>query len=128
MSEFKRMKKYLNTDRDCTLCYDSPYSEYMDGLYFEAISKLADTYEELFIEPSIQCGMGGVFATFVIDGRTYETHWDFECECETLEEMAMECETEEELINAIKGYIESHLEDAECCDEDEEYFDDEEDE
>ena len=86
MSTFNEMKKYRAKHPECNLCYDSPYSDYIAGLYGDAESVLAETYQDLYIEPSVQCGRGGVFASFVCDGTYYRTNWDFESECETLAE------------------------------------------
>ena len=112
MSTFKKMKKYLAKQNDTTLAYDSPFSDYIDGLYAEAVEKLSEQYEGLYIEPSIQCGMGGVFASFRYEDVHYSTNWDFECECETIECLADEADTEEELINSIYEYLNDKLADA----------------
>ena len=120
MSEFKRMKKYLANDPECDLCYNSPFSDYIDSLYYYATKRLEKDYDNLFIEPSVQCGMGGVFASFTVDGVLYQTNWDYECECEIIAEYAMEAKSEEALINCIYEYVKSQLVDAEPLDEEDE--------
>lgn len=128
MSNFKAMKKYLKKNEGCDLCYDSPFSDYIDNLYVTATFKLDERFTDLSIEPSTQCGMGGVFATYVYEGKTYETHWDYEGECESIMEFIEECNSEEELIECIKNYLENKLSEAELCEydeDDEEYEEDE---
>ena len=124
---FREMKKAWAKGLIDDLVYDSAYSDYIDNCYCTATERLAEQYPELYIEPSIQCGRGGVFASYTIDGVTYRTNWDYEGECESIGEMVDECDTEDEFINCLVGYLSSQLEDAES-DEDEEDCEESEDE
>lgn len=117
VSKFSKMKKQLNAGEIENLCYDSEYSEYIDSLYGQATDKLNSDYSELYIEPSVQAGRGGVFAWYEADGVTYRTHWDYESECEAIEDMIADCKNDKELVDAIARYIDSHLEDAEPSDD-----------
>lgn len=128
MSRFTEMKNYIKEHDDVYLAYDSPYSDYIDELYGSALSSLSEKYEDLLVEPSIQCGRGGVFASFTHEEKQYSTNWDYEDECEAIDELAQECETEEEFMNALYAYIEGQLEFAhpEYDDEDEEADEEEE--
>lgn len=122
---FNEMKKALQNDE--LYNYAAVSDEYMDYVncrYGDAADRLIKQYEDLYIEPSTQCGRGGVFATYTVDGVIYRTNWDFECECESIDEMILDCDSEEEFINALCSYIEGKLEDAEPDDDEE----DEEDE
>ena len=119
MSHFENMKKYLQEYEERDICYDSPFSEYIDDLYNEAVSNLSTRYKYLVVEPSIQAGDGGNFATFTYEGKGYEAYWDFATECEAITEHAMECQTEEELIKAIESYIEARLKNAKEVHDDE---------
>lgn len=112
MSQFKQLKEYLSKDRNGYVCYDSPYSGYIDDLYCQAVSKLEGTYSSLYVEPSIMGGQGRNFAFFTQEGVTYSANWDFEQECVKIEQFAVECRTETELITAICSYIEDRLENA----------------
>lgn len=119
---FEEMKAYLeeNEDLDGQFGYDDQYADYVNGVYGEAVEEAShEVGDDIFVEPSIQGGMGGVFMTC----EKGSTNWDFESECDTLLDYAMEAETEEEFKNLIKGFILSKYE--ECVPEDDE--DDEED-
>ena len=119
MSIFNKMKKYLSTDFDCDFCCDSPFVDYINELYSDALAILSKDYNDLFVEASTQCGRGGVFAQYTVNGTTFEAHWDFQCECEAILEFAENAHTEEELIQSIASYIEGYLEESEeLCDED----------
>lgn len=125
MSTFEQMKKYLNKHEDCDLCYDSPYSDYINDLYFQAQEMLSEQFPELFIEPSIRGGEGGMFATYVIEGKTYHTDWDFRGECYSIEGFVDDCTSEKQLIECIKNFLENHLSDAEPYEYDDEECDEE---
>lgn len=120
MSKFHEMKDYIKEKEDYHLAYDSPFSDYIDKLYSDATAKLSEEYSDLFVEPSIQCGRGRVFATYVCDGVTYHTNWDFESECEAIFELASGSETEEEFCECIRSYLDSKLSDADIADDEEE--------
>ena len=121
---FEEMKAWLQSPEaeDYQFGYDDPYADYVGGIYADATEEVGRqmTDADIFIEPSIQAGMGGVFMTC----KNGSTSWDFESECETLAEYAMEAETEEEFKQSIVGFLLSKYED--CVpedDEDDEYED-----
>lgn len=118
---FNNAKAALLSGELDDLVYDSPYSDYIDGLYSKAVEQLCENYYDLFIEPSIQAGCGGVFAQYEYAGVVYEARWDFECECERIDELFVECNTEQEVVNGIYAYIEAKLEDASPVDDDDDY-------
>lgn len=109
---FNSMKTALTAGKIDDLVYDSAYTEYIDEIYMDIVEELCEKYKDLYIEPSIQAGSGGVFATFVSDGETYKNNWDYRTECERIEEFAVDAETEEEFKSLIKEYIVSKLNDA----------------
>lgn len=119
---FEEMKAWLQTPaaEDYQFGYDDPYADYLWGIYGDAEREVGEQMNDadIFIEPSIQGGMGGVFMTC----KNGSTSWDFESECETLAEYVMEAESEEELKNAIVGYLLSKYE--ECVPEDGDLEDD----
>ena len=120
MSIFNEMKDYYEEHNDSDLVWESPCNEYINDLYARAVEELSEHYKNLFIEPSIQAGRGGNFATFERDGVIYTTNWSYEDECEIIQEYAEEADTEEELVHFIKRYIESHLKDVDPEDDEEE--------
>lgn len=117
---FEKLKAWLKTDAvaDYQFGYDSPYDDYVNVLYGDAVSKLQKQTgdKSIFVEPSIQCGRGCV-VMYTKDGRN---QWDFEDECETLLELAKDAETEEELISNIESYLTGKYEDRVAEGEDEE--------
>lgn len=117
-SQFRQMKSALADDEIYDLVYNSEYSDYIDELYNKASDKVAKNYSELFIEPSIQSGMGSVFATFESDGVVYRAIWDYQSECEDIESLIMECKSETQLVNAISKYITQQLQKARPIDDD----------
>lgn len=119
---FNEMKKALENDEiyGYYACESDEYMDYVNCCYYEATNKLAEKYEDLFIEPSTQCGMGGVFATYTVDGVIYRVNWDYESECASIDEIIMECNNKEQFINSLCSYIEGMLEDAEPDDEEDE--------
>lgn len=115
----KKMQKAY--DRiDNYFCESDEFMDYIDCCYGEATEKLSEKYTDLYIEPSTQCGRGGVFATYTVDGVIYRVNWDYESECECIDDYVLNCNSEEEFINSLVGYIEGHLEDAEPDDEEDE--------
>lgn len=97
---------------------DEEIVESMNGAYQDAVELLSNQYDELFVEPSTQLGVGSVFAQFVgKDGVTYSTYWDYEDECQYLISLFMEGNTHDDNTRKISEYIKSHLEDAEPSDE-----------
>lgn len=117
---FKQLKEWLKTGEveDCQFSYDSPYDDYINGLYADVIEKLQEETGDtsIFVEPSIQCGRGCV-VMYTSDGKS---EWDFETECDDLLEFAEEADTEEELIALIKSYLNSKYEDRTEDDEEDE--------
>lgn len=113
---FEEMKAWLQSPEaeDYQFGYDDPYADYVGGIYADATEEVGRqmTDADIFIEPSIQAGMGGVFMTC----KNGSTSWDFESECETLAEYAMEAETEEEFKRSIVGFLLGKYED--CVPED----------
>ena len=108
---FEEMKAWLSSPEagDYQFGYDDPYVDYLYGIYGDAEREVGEQMNDadIFIEPSVQSGMGGVFMTC----KNGSTSWDFESECETLAEYVMEAESKEELKNAIVGYLLGKYED-----------------
>lgn len=112
---FEEMKNYLENDGEAgQFGYDDPYADYVNDIYCDAVTEVERQTGEasIVVEPSIQAGMGRV--DMYCDKGT--THWDFESECETLAEFAMEADTEEEFKNAIVAFLLGKYED--CISED----------
>lgn len=120
---FEEMKAWLQSPEaeDYQFGYDDPYSDYVGGVYYDAIEEVGRQMNDadIMVEPSIQAGMGRV-DMYCKNGTT---NWDFESECETLAEYAMEAETEEEFKQSIVGFLLGKYED--CIPEDDEDDDDE---
>lgn len=120
---FEEMKAWLQTDdvENYQFGYDDPYADYVGGIYYNATAEVSqEVNDDIFIEPSIQAGMGGVFMTC----NNGTNHWDFEGECELLLELASESETEEEFKNGIKAFILNKYEECEEEDDEDEEDDD----
>ena len=121
---FEAMKEYLKNDElDGQFGYDDKFSDYVNDIYCQASEKLCEITGDssIYIEPSIQCGCGGVF----MSTDHGSTNWDFESECDTLLEFAEDADTEEEFKNYIVNFLQGKYEDVMPEDEEEE---DEEDE
>lgn len=119
---FEEMKAYLENDGEAgQFGYDDPYADYVNGIYFDAITEVERQTGEasIVVEPSIQAGMGRV-DMYCDKGTTY---WDFESECETLAEFAMEADTEEEFKQSIVGFLLGKYEDCVPADDEDEYED-----
>ena len=113
---FDEMKAAIENDEiDGQFGYDDQYADYVGSVYGEATAEASRRVgDDIFIEPSIQGGMGGVFMTC----NKGTTDWDFESECDTLYEFAEESESEEEFKEKIVGFILGKYED--CCPEEDE--------
>lgn len=120
---FEEMKSWLQTPaaEDYQFGYDDPYADYLGGVYYDAIEEVGRQKNDadIFVEPSIQGGRGGVFMTC----KNGTTSWDFESEGDMLIEFAEEAETEEEFKQAIVSFLLGKYE--ECVPEDDEEEDDE---
>lgn len=114
---FEEMKAWLQTPaaEDYQFGYDDPYADYLGGVYYEAIEEVGRQKNDadIFVEPSIQGGRGGVFMTC----KNGTTSWDFESECDMMIEFAEEAETEEEFKQSIVGFLLGKYD--ECVPEDE---------
>lgn len=118
---FEEMKAAIENDEiNGQFGYDDQYADYVSDVYGEAVEEASrEVGDDIFVEPSIQSGRGGVFMTC----NKGTTDWDFESECDTLLEYATEAETEEEFRAMIKSFILSKYEDCfpeedECEDSD----------
>lgn len=123
---FEQMKKAIEEESgeiyDYQFAYDGPYSEYVNGIYGDAVEQVSqEVGESINVEASIQCGCGRN-DMYCESGHT---SWDFEDECDTLLEYAQEAETEEEFKNMIAGFLRGKWEDC-VPEEDEEDEEDEE--
>lgn len=120
---FEEMKAWLASPEaeDYQFGYDDPYADYVGGIYGEAEREVGEMMNDadIFIEPSIQAGMGGVFMTC----KNGSTNWDFESECDTLLEFAEEADSEEEFKQSIVGFLVGKYE--ECVPEEDDDEDDE---
>lgn len=105
------------------VAYDSEYSDFIDALYNDAVAKLEKEYKDLYIEPSIQNGRGSVFASYDVDGETYRCNWNYEYECEAIEEYIAESNNEEEFVNHMYNYLKGKLEDASTGEDDYDDYD-----
>lgn len=119
---FEEMKAWLQTPaaEDYQFGYDDPYVDYLGGVYFDAINEVGRQKNDpnIFVEPSIQGGVGGVFMTC----NKGTTDWDFESECDMMLEFAEEAETEEDFKQSIVGFLLDKYD--ECVPEDDDLEDD----
>lgn len=122
-SMFEEMKAAIeNGEIDGQFGYDGQYADYVNSIYGEATREASQRVrDDIFIEPSIQGSMGGVFMTC----STGTTNWDFESECDILYGFAEESETEEEFKEKIVGFILDKY--ADCYPEAPDEYEDEED-
>ena len=89
------------------------FEEYVDEFYFKAVDELSKKYKDLDVEPSIQSGMGAVFASYTRnDGKTMEASWDYEYELESLESAFMDATSSKDFFTAVKSFIEKRLKNA----------------
>ena len=89
------------------------FEEYVDEFYFRAVDELSKKYKDLDVEPSIQSGMGSVFASYTRnDGKKMEASWDYEYEVESLEGAFMDATSSKDFFTAVKSFIEKNLKNA----------------
>ena len=89
------------------------FEEYVDEFYFRAVDELSKKYKDLDVEPSIQSGMGAVFASYIRnDGKKMEASWDYQYELESLESAFMNATSSKDFITAVKSFIEKKLKNA----------------
>ena len=89
------------------------FEEYVDEFYFRAVDELSKKYKDLDVEPSIQSGMGSVFASYTRnDGKKMEASWDYEYEVESLEGAFMDATSSKDFFTAVKSFIEKKLKNA----------------
>ena len=89
------------------------FEEYVDEFYFRAVDELSKKYKDLDVEPSIQSGMGAVFASYTRnDGKKMEASWDYEYEVESLEGAFMDATSSKDFFTAVKSFIEKRLKNA----------------
>ncbi len=89
------------------------FEEYVDEFYFRAVDELSKKYKDLDVEPSIQSGMGSVFASYTRnDGKKMEASWDYEYEVESLEGAFMDATSSEDFFTAVKSFIDKKLKNA----------------
>lgn len=89
------------------------FEEYVDEFYFRAVDELSKKYKDLDVEPSIQSGMGAVFASYTRnDGKNMEASWDYQYELESLESAFMDATSSKEFFTAVKSFIEKRLKNA----------------
>lgn len=92
---------------------DFDFDEYVDEFYIRAVDDLSKKYKDLEVEPSIQSGMGSVFASYTRnDGKKMEASWDYEYEVESLEGAFLDATSSEDFFNAVKSFIEKKLKNA----------------
>lgn len=89
------------------------FEEYVDEFYFRAVDELSKRYKDLDVEPSIQSGMGAVFASYTRnDGKKMKASWDYEYEVESLEGAFMDATSSKDFFTAVKSFIEKRLKNA----------------
>ena len=89
------------------------FEEYVDEFYFKAVDELSKKYKDLDVEPSIQSGMGAVFASYTRnDGKKMQASWDYEYEVESLEGAFMDATSSKDFFTAVKSFIEKRLKNA----------------
>lgn len=123
-SQFMKVKNWVeeNEVNGSNLCYDGPYTDYIDGIYNDALDAANQQCStNVWIEPSIQAGSGGVF--MYDDEHNRHTSWDFELECEGILEYLVESESEEEFRNQLTGFFIDKIQALE--DEEDDEYDDE---
>lgn len=92
---------------------DFDFEEYLDEFYIRAVDELSKKYKDLDVEPSIQSGMGSVFASYTRnDGKKMEASWDYEYEVESLEGAFMDATSSEDFFTAVKSFIDKKLKNA----------------
>lgn len=92
---------------------DFDFEEYVDEFYFSAVDELSKKYKDLDVEPSIQSGMGAVFASYTRnDGKKMEASWDYQYELGSLESAFMNATSSKDFITAVKSFIEKKLKNA----------------
>lgn len=97
---------------------DFDFEEYVDGFYIRAVDELSKKYKDLYVEPSIQSGMGEVFASYTRnDGKKMEASWDYEYEVESLEGAFMDATSSKDFFTAVKSFIEKKLKNAVAVEE-----------
>lgn len=111
--KFTQMRQAVLNGEIDNLVYDSKYSNYIYSLYSAAIDELEMYYPELFVESVIPGDIGSVVATYVKDGVTYKTDWDYEDECEFIEDSIQMYSTPIAVVEAIAEFVDSRLKDAE---------------
>lgn len=92
---------------------DFDFEEYVDEFYIRAVDELSKKYKDLDVEPSIQSGMGSVFASYTRnDGKKMEASWDYEYEVESLEGAFMDATSSKDFFTAVKSFIDKNLKNA----------------
>lgn len=92
---------------------DFDFEEYVDGFYIRAVDELSKKYKDLYVEPSVQSGMGAVFASYTRnDGKKMEASWDYEYEVESLEGAFMDATSSKDFFTAVKSFIDKKLKNA----------------
>lgn len=109
---FSSMKTAAQSETIENIVYDSDYTDYINLVYEDAVEALTSEFDNLEIEPSVQAGRGGVFASYDIEGERYEVNWDFEQECADIIELILDSDSEEQFKNNLIGYLRGHLENA----------------
>lgn len=64
----------------------------------------------IWIEPSVQGGMGGVWFYSNEDDMTLVSNYDYQTFVDSIREICMECETEDDFVNKFDAYIGGILE------------------
>lgn len=107
-SDFQRAKDMWEMEDP-----DFDFEEYLDEFYIRAVDELSKKYKDLDVEPSIQSGMGSVFASYTRnDGKKMEASWDYEYEVESLEGAFMDATSSEDFFTAVKSFIDKKLKNA----------------
>lgn len=107
-SDFQRAKDMWEMEDP-----DFDFEEYLDEFYIRAVDELSKKYKDLDVEPSIQSGMGSVFASYTSnDGKKMEASWDYEYEVESLEGAFMDATSSEDFFTAVKSFIDKKLKNA----------------
>jgi hypothetical protein len=108
--DYSEIREYLSQGKIVDVTdYEGEYSDIIYALCADVEEQLMDKYEDLFIEPSVQAGHGGIFAWFTRDAKQYEAEWDYEEDCKAINDFVRSNANEEGFKKAYSAYVEDKL-------------------
>lgn len=103
MVNFDELRKSIKDDED----FD--FEEWEEQNLYELEQKVYDDFD-IWIEPSTQCGMGGIWIYSNEDDETIVAGYDYQTFVQCIEDIALKCNTDEEFISEFKQYIRGLIE------------------